>query len=137
MPWSLGIQISENPADAKLLAFPDTAFSIMKGTKHLAESKAFLEYFASPEAGEIWSRDVHIASAVKGVSVNYDPASADINNYLSSGQFTPYGDRVLRSIFTDKLWESFSEYMLGMTEWEPFAATLDEFWDKAVATEKQ
>lgn len=129
--------VSEKPADAKLLAFPDTSFSIMKGTKHSAEAKAFLAYLASPEAGEIWSRNVRVASTVKGVSVNYDPVSADINGYLSSGQFTPYGDRVLRSIFTDKLWESFSEYMLGMTKWEPFAATLDEFWDKALAAEKR
>ena len=91
----------------------------------------FLEYMTSAEAGEIWSTDVKVSSAVNGVNVAYDPIASDINSYLSSGKFTPYGDRVLRSVFTDKLWEDYSKVMLDTETWDQLAADLDTFWVKA------
>ncbi len=127
----MAFPISDNAEDAKLLAFPDSAMSIAKDSKNAEMALAFLEYMTSAEAGEIWSRNVKVSSAVTGVNVDYDPIAADISAYMTSGQFTPYGDRVLRSIFTDKLWESFSKYMLDTTTWEALSADLDTFWDKA------
>jgi len=132
----MAFPISENPEDAKLLVFPDTALSIGKDTKHLAEAKKFLEFMSSQTAGTIWSESVRVSSTVNGVNVDYDPIAADINNYISSGQFTPYGDRVLRSVFTDKLWEDFSKYMLGKTDWDKLSADLDTAWDKAQEVDK-
>jgi len=132
----MAFPISDNPNDSKLLVFPDTALSISKSSKHIKAAKKFLEFMSSQEAGTIWSKEVKVSSTVKGVNVDYDPVSADINQYISSGKFTPYGDRVLRPVFTDKLWEDFSKYMLDKTDWEHFSAELDKAWDKAKQIEK-
>ncbi|MBW4079837.1 ABC transporter substrate-binding protein [Paenibacillus sp. S150] len=127
----MAFPVSENPEDAKLLVFPDTSLSVAKDSKHTAEAKKFLEFMTTETAGTIWSETVKVSSSVNGVNVDYDPIAADINEYISSGQFTPYGDRVLRSVFTDKLWEDFSKYMLGKTDWSKLSADLDTAWDKA------
>lgn len=125
------IPVFDTADEAKLLAFPDTSLSVTKNAKNQDMALKFLEYVTSQEAGEIWSQNVKVSSAVKGVDVAYDPIASDINSYLSSGKFTPYGDRVLRSVFTDKLWEDFSKYMLDTESWEQLSADLDTFWDKA------
>lgn len=127
----MAFPISDNAEDAKMLCFPDTSMSICADSENIDVAKDFLAYMASEEAGTIWSENVKVSSAVKGVTVDYDPIAADIDSYLSSGQFTPYGDRVLRSVFTDKLWETFSYYMLDESDWESLAADLDTYWDKA------
>lgn len=129
--------ISENPDEAKLLCFPDTSFSICADTEHAEAAKLFLEFMTSEEAGEIWSRNMRVSSTVNGVNVDYDPISADVNYYISNNLFTPYGDRVLRSTFTDKLWEDFSKYMLGISDWNTIGSTLDEFWDRALEIENE
>jgi raffinose/stachyose/melibiose transport system substrate-binding protein len=145
-PWALGgirevgpdadiglmaFPISENPDDAKLLVFPDTSLSISKDSKNIEAAKKFLAYMTSQEAGTIWSENAKVASTVTGVNVDYDPIAQDVNDYITSGKFTPYGDRVLRPVFTDKLWEDFSKYMLDKTDWAKLSADLDTFWDKA------
>lgn len=131
----MAFPISDNAEDAKLLCFPDTSMSICADSENIDAAKDFLAYMASEEAGTIWAENVKVSSAVNGVSVDYDPIAADIDSYLTSGQFTPYGDRVLRSVFTDKLWETFSYYMLGESDWESLASELDTYWDKAVEEE--
>lgn len=131
----MAFPISDNPEESKLLVFPDTSLSIMKDSKNADAAKKFLEFVASQEAGEIWSENVKVSSTVNGVNVDYDPIAADINQYISSGQFTPYGDRVLRSVFTDKLWEDFSKYMLDRTDWDTLAKDLDAAWDRAKEVE--
>ena len=130
------VPFSENEKDAKLLYFPDTSLSICKNSKNISTAKAFLNYVSSKSAGEIWSKTVSVSSAVKGVNVNYDPIAADINSYVTSNQTNPYGDRVLRTVFTDKLWQDFSKYMLGTTDWPTLSKELDSYWDKARDAEK-
>ena len=125
------IPVFDSADQAKLLAFPDTSLSVTKDAKNKDMAMKFLEYMTSAEAGEIWSTDVKVSSAVNGVNVAYDPIASDINSYLSSGKFTPYGDRVLRSVFTDKLWEDYSKVMLDTETWDQLAADLDTFWVKA------
>ncbi|KHL92325.1 hypothetical protein QW71_29880 [Paenibacillus sp. IHB B 3415] len=132
----MAFPVSEDPKDAKLLVFPDTSLSVAKDSKHTAEAKKFLEFMTTETAGTIWSETVKVSSTVNGVNVDYDPIAADINEYISNGQFTPYGDRVLRSVFTDKLWEDFSKYMLGKTDWAKLSADLDTAWDKALEIEQ-
>lgn len=127
----MAFPISNNKDDAKLLCFPDTSLSICAASKNPDAAKDFLAYVASEEAGAIWSENVKVSSAVNGVNVDYDPIAEDINYYLSNNLFTPYGDRVLRSVFTDKLWETFSYYMLGESDWDSLAGELDTYWDKA------
>lgn len=127
----MAFPISENKADAKMLCFPETSLSVCADSENQDVAKDFLAYVASEEAGTIWSENVRVSSAVKGVSVEYDPIASDIDSYLSSGQFTPYGDRVLRSVYTDKLWEIFSYYMLGESDWASLSEELDTYWDKA------
>ncbi len=105
--------------------------SICAGTEHTDIVKDFLAYVATEEAGAIWAENVKVSSAVNGVNVDYDPIAADVDHYLSENLFTPYGDRVLRSVFTDKLWETFSYYMLGESDWDTLAEDLDTYWDKA------
>ncbi len=130
------IPVTENADDAKLLAFPDTSISVMKDSKHLDWALKFLDYMTSQEAGTIWSEKCAVSSAVTGVEVDWDPIASDINYYLSNNKFTPYGDRVLRTIFTDKLWEQFSTVMLGTATYDDLAKELDTFWDKALEAEK-
>lgn len=127
----MAFPVSDNPEDAKLLCFPDTSLSICADSRNVEEAKAFLAYASGEEAGRIWSENVKVSSAVTGVNVDYDPIAADVGAYLTGGKFTPYGDRVLRSVFTDKLWETFSWYMLGESDWDTLAADLDVYWDKA------
>lgn len=127
----MAFPISENQADAKMLCFPDTSLSVCADSGHKDTAKDFLAYVAGEEAGAIWSENVRVSSAVQGVSVAYDPIASDIEAYLSDGQFTPYGDRVLRSVYTDKLWEIFSYYMLGESDWASLSEELDTYWDKA------
>ncbi len=127
----MGFPVSNNPEDAVMLCFPDTSLSICKDSKNIEISKEFLAYVASEEAGTIWSTACAASSSVSGVSVDWDPIAADIDSYLSSGKFTALGDRALRSTFTDKLWETFSYYMLDESDWETEASVLDEYWDKA------
>ena len=43
---------------------------------------------------------------------------------------------MLRTIFTDKLWEQFSTVMLGTATYDDLAKELDTFWDKALEAEK-
>lgn len=131
----MAFPVSDNPDDAKLLCFPDTSMSICADSENIDAAKDFLAYMTSEEAGTIWSENVKVSSAVNGVTVDYDPIAADIDSYLTSGQFTPYGDRVLRSVFTDKLWETFSYYMLDESDWESLATELDTYWDKALEEE--
>ncbi len=123
--------VSENKDDSVLLCFPDTSLSICKDSKNIDMAKQFLEYMTTEDAGTIWAENCAVSSAINGVDVDYDPIAADVNSYISSGKITALGDRVLRSTFTDKLWEIFSYYMLGESDWETTAATLDEYWDKA------
>lgn len=128
--------ISDNPEESKLLVFPDTSLAISKDSKNIEAAKKFLEFMTSQEAGKIWSEKVKVASTVTGVNVDFDPIAADIDKYISTGQFTPYGDRVLRSVFTDKLWEDFSKYMLDRVFWATLAADLDTAWDRAKDVEE-
>ena len=130
------IPVTDNADDAKLLAFPDTSMSVMKDSKHVDWALKFMDYMTTQEAGTIWSEKVAVSSAVKGVEVDWDPIASDINYYLSNNKFTPYGDRVLRTIFTDKLWEQFSTVMLGTATYDDLAKELDTFWDKALEAEK-
>ena len=125
------IPVFDDAENNKILAFPDTSMSITKDAKNADMALKFLEYMTSAEAGEIWSRNVAVSSAVNGVEVDYDPIASDVSYYLTSGKFTPYGDRVLRSIFTDKLWSDFSKVMLDTMTWDELAVELDTFWDKA------
>lgn len=127
----MAFPVSDNKEDAKLLCFPDTSLSICADSANIETAKDFLAYVASEEAGAIWSENVKVSSAVNGVEVDYDPIAGDISYYLSNNLFTPYGDRVLRSVFTDKLWETFSYYMLGESDWDSLAEELDIYWDKA------
>jgi len=127
----MAFPVSDNPDDSVLLCFPDTSLSICKDSENADIAKKFLAYMSSEEAGTIWAEKCAVSSAINGVNVDYDPVAADINSYINSGKITPLGDRVLRTTFTDKLWEIFSYYMLGESDWETTAATLDEYWDKA------
>lgn len=133
----MAFPISDKAEDAKLLCFPDTALSICKESDNTEAAKEFLAYVTSEEAGKIWAENVKVSSAVNNVNVNYDPISADITSYITNGNFTPYGDRVLRSVFTDKLWETYSYYMLGESDWESLASELDTYWDKAKEEEAE
>ncbi|SHO51771.1 ABC transporter substrate-binding protein [Anaerocolumna xylanovorans] len=128
----MAFPISDNEKDAKLLCFPDTSLSICAGSKNADVAKEFLAYVASADAGKIWSENVKVSSTVTGVNVDYDPIATDINYYLTNNLFTPYGDRVLRSVFTDKLWEIYSYYMLGEYDWNTLAKELDNAWDIAM-----
>lgn len=128
----MAFPISDNEQDAKLLCFPDTSLSICADSKNIDAAKDFLAYVASADAGKIWSENVKVSSTVNGVNVDYDPIAADINYYLTNNLFNPYGDRVLRSIFTDKLWEIYSYYMLDEYDWDTLSNELDTAWDTAL-----
>ena len=76
---------TENAADTKLFQFPDFGLSVSASTAHPEECKLFLEFLTRPEIAELWCSTSKLFSAVKGVSVDFDPLAEDVNAYIDAG----------------------------------------------------
>ena len=89
----MAMPATENAADTKLFQFPDFGLSVSASTAHPEECKLFLEFLTRPEIAELWCSTSKLFSAVKGVSVDFDPLAEDVNAYIDAGMVCTQVDR--------------------------------------------
>ena len=128
----MALPVSDNPADTKLHQFPDFGLSISASTPHAEECKLFFEFLTRKEIAEMWSNSAKLFSAVKGVSVNFDPVAADVTDYINKGMVCTQADRGWPTAFHAEYEASLPNYILGHTTIEKTMETLDAAWDAAV-----
>ena len=81
----MAMPATENAADTKLFQFPDFGLSVSASTAHPEECKLFLEFLTRPEIAELWCSTSKLFSAVKGVSVDFDPLAEDVQQRRRQG----------------------------------------------------
>ena len=128
----MAMPVSENPEDTKLFQFPDFGLSISANTKNPEECKLFLEYLTRQDTASLWCSSSMLFSAIKNVSVDFDPLAADVNAYIDSGMICTQADRGWPTAFQTEYEASLSEYILGHDSLENILARLDTAWDTAV-----
>lgn len=129
----MGLPVSENASDAKLHQFPDFSLSISSKSKYLTESKKFLEFLTTPEIAAMWSNKAKLFSAVKGVSVDFDPVAADVNKLISEGKICTQADRGWPTPFHPEFEKALPELLMGKLDVKGTLESLDKAWDKAKA----
>lgn len=132
----MALPVSEDPADTKLHQFPDFGLSISKTSEHIEECKLFLEFLTRPEIAELWSNSAKLFSAVKGVSVNFDPVAADVTAYIDAGMVCTQADRGWPTAFHAEYEASLPAFILGHADIASTMATLDAAWDTAANAAK-
>lgn len=80
----------------------------------------------------MWSNSAKLFSAVKGVSVNFDPVAADVTDYINIGMVCTQADRGWPTAFHAEYEASLPNYILGHTTIEKTMETLDAAWNAAV-----
>ena len=128
----MAMPVSENPEDTKLFQFPDFGLSISSNTKHPEECNLFLEYLTRQDTAALWCSSSMLFSAIKNVSVDFDPLAADVNSYIDSGMICTQADRGWPTAFQTEYESSLSEFILGHDSLENILARLDTAWDTAV-----
>lgn len=129
----MAMPISENPDETKLFQFPDFGLSISAATPHPEECKLFLEFLTRPESAELWCGTAKLFSAVKGVSVEFDPLAADVNAYINAGMVSTQADRGWPTAFQPEFEASLPNYLLDKAELPDILKSLDKSWDSAKA----
>lgn len=129
----MAMPISENPDETKLFQFPDFGLSISANTAHPEECKLFLEFLTRPESAELWCNTAKLFSAVKDVSVDFDPLAADVNAYINAGMVSTQADRGWPTAFQPEFEAALPEYLLDKAELPDILSSLDKAWDTAKA----
>lgn len=129
----MAMPVSENPADTKLFQFPDFGLSISAKTAHPEECKLFLEFLTRSDSAELWCNTAKLFSAVKGVSVDFDPLAADVNAYIDAGMVSTQADRGWPTAFQPEFEAALPNYLLGKAALSDILKTLDTAWDSAKA----
>ena len=129
----MAMPVSDDPADAKLFQFPDFGLSISEGTEHMEECELFLAFLTRPEIAEMWSNNAKLFSAVKGVSVSFDPMAEDVNAYISSNMVCTQADRGWPTAFQPEYESALSAFLVDGISIEDTLSTLDTAWDNAVS----
>lgn len=127
----MAMPVSENPSDAKLFQFPDFGLSISAQTAHPEECKLFLNFLTSPEIAEMWCSNAKLFSAVKNVSVDFDPLAKDVNAYIDAGMVSTQADRGWPTAFQPEFESALSNYLLDKATLPDILSTLDSSWDTA------
>ena len=124
---------SEDPKDTKLFQFPDFGLSISASTEYPEECKLFLEFLTRPEIAELWCSTSKLFSAVKGVSVDFDPLADDVNAYIDAGMVCTQVDRGWPTAFGPEYESALSNYLLDLSSLDDILSSLDAAWDNARA----
>lgn len=127
----MAMPVSENAADTKLFQFPDFGLSVSASTRYPEECKLFLEFLTRPEIAELWCSTSKLFSAVKGVSVDFDPMADDVNAYIDAGMVCTQVDRGWPTAFGAEYESALSNYLLDLTTLDNVMSTLDSAWDTA------
>ena len=72
-------------------------------------------------------------SAVKGVSVDFDPLAKDVEAYIDAGMVCTQVDRGWPTAFGPEYESALSSYLLDQDSLEHILAGLDASWDNALA----
>ena len=129
----MAMPVSDIANEAKLFQFPDFGLSISSSTSHPDECKLFLEFMTRYEIAELWCSTSKLFSAVKGVSVDFDPLAADVNNYIDSGMVCTQVDRGWPTAFGSEYESQLSSYLLDLVTVQDAMSTLDTVWANARA----
>jgi len=129
----MAMPATENPADTKLFQFPDFGLSISASTAHPEECKLFLEFLTRPEIAELWCSTSKLFSAVKGVSVDFDPMADDVNAYIDAGMVCTQVDRGWPTAFGSEYESALSNYILDLVSLQDVMDSLDTAWAAARA----
>lgn len=129
----MAMPISENPDETKLFQFPDFGLSISANTAYPEECKLFLEFLTRPESAELWCNTAKLFSAVKDVSVDFDPLAADVNGYINAGMVSTQADRGWPTAFQPEFEAALPDYLLDKAELPNILKSLDKAWDTAKA----
>ncbi len=131
----MAMPVSENANEAKLFQFPDFGLSISASTENPEECKLFLEFLTRPEIAELWCSTSKLFSAVKGVSVDFDPMADDVNAYIDAGMVCTQVDRGWPTAFGAEYESALSNYILDLVSLEDVMTTLDAAWETASAAQ--
>lgn len=129
----MAMPASEDPKDTKLFQFPDFGLSISASTEYPEECKLFLEFLTRPEIAELWCSTSKLFSAVKGVSVDFDPLADDVNAYIDAGMVCTQVDRGWPTAFGPEYESALSNYLLDLSSLDDILSSLDAAWDNARA----
>ncbi|MCI6399237.1 extracellular solute-binding protein [Flavonifractor sp. DFI.6.63] len=129
----MAMPVSENPDDTKLFQFPDFGLSISASTPHPEACKRFLEFLTRPDSAELWCSTAKLFSAVKGVSVDFDPLAADVNAYIDAGMVSTQADRGWPTAFQPEFEAALPNYLLDKASLPDILNSLDSAWDTAKA----
>ncbi len=129
----MAMPVSENPDDTKLFQFPDFGLSISAATPHPEACKRFLEFLTRPDSAELWCSTAKLFSAVKGVSVDFDPLAADVNAYIDAGMVSTQADRGWPTAFQPEFEAALPNYLLDKASLPDILKSLDSAWDTAKA----
>ena len=129
----MAMPVSENPDDTKLFQFPDFGLSISASTPHPEACKRFLEFLTRPDSAELWCSTAKLFSAVKGVSVDFDPLAADVNAYIDAGMVSTQADRGWPTAFQPEFEAALPNYLLDKASLPDILKSLDSAWDTAKA----
>lgn len=72
-------------------------------------------------------------SAVKDVSVDFDPLAADVNGYINAGMVSTQADRGWPTAFQPEFEAALPDYLLNKAELPDILNSLDKAWDTAKA----
>lgn len=131
----MAMPVSENANEAKLFQFPDFGLSISASTEYPEECKLFLEFLTRPEIAELWCSTSKLFSAVKGVSVDFDPMADDVNAYIDAGMVCTQVDRGWPTAFGAEYESALSNYILDLVSLEDVMTALDAAWETASAAQ--
>lgn len=129
----MALPVSDDPSETKLFQFPDFGLSISASTKYPEACKLFLEFLTRPEIAELWCSTSKLFSAVKGVSVDFDPLAKDVEAYIDAGMVCTQVDRGWPTAFGPEYESALSSYLLDQDSLEHILAGLDASWDNALA----
>lgn len=128
----MAMPVSEDPNDAKLHVFPDFSLSLSSKSKHIDESKLFLEFLTTSEISTIWSNKARLFSAVKGVSTPFDPVAADVEKLLAEGRTISQADRGWPTPFHPEFEKTLPEFLFGKKDLAESLKYLDQAWMDAL-----
>ncbi len=136
------LPMTENPEDLTFAAQVDDALMLSSQCEHSKEAKKFIDYLATTEAGEIFSKNAQVISAVQDVdSSNLDPTLQEIQK-ISQSDEAYYFEKHPR--FSGQFSTDFTSIM---TEWgtniitgnnmeiEELAKTMDDDFENIRATQ--
>jgi len=129
-----GLPVFEDPDMARLMVDDDYKIAINAKSKNVEAAKKFLGFMTSKAATDIWIKECHLISSVKGTKVDViGPVAIDIKNYVNSNKTYPWGYAYWPSGLANEIGRVMQEYYLGNLSKKGVCSTMDDLWKKAIS----